>query len=552
MWAFPILLVIPNIVLCFTEGYGIAGIVANLMLPFGVYTLLCSWSRNIGRTVWLCLPLSIYAAFQIVLTFLYGESIIAIDMFLNVATTNFGEATELLANLGTAICVVVVLYLPPLVWGAALMRAHRHTARSPRRTARKVGAMATVIGVVATIAACASSRGYSPTRHIFPINVISNTAGAVTRYHDTQAYKDTSAAFRFNSRSAHAPGENEVYVLIVGETCRADNWQLLGYERPTNPSLYGRTDIIACPRALSESNTTHKSVPLMLSPLSAETFGDSIYFVRSIFDAFNEAGFHTAFISNQQRNGSFIDFFDEQADTCHFIADDPRAERNDMHLLALLRRQLSDAGSGKQFIVLHSYGSHFSYKERYEPCFRKFTPDHDDNASRGNRAQLINAYDNSIVATDSLIAGVINSLSALPDSVSAALMFVPDHGEDIFDDDRERFLHASPNPTYWQIHVPIVMWMSEHYRTRHPLEYTAALNNSHRNISSSRSVFDTLLSLAGICTDHSRPWRALTDTAYREEPRVYLNDYNEGIRLKFSGMHTEDFEMFRNKDICVE
>lgn len=117
MWAFPILLVIPNIVLCFTEGYEIAGIVANLMLPFGAYALLCSWSRNIGRTVWLCLPLSIYAAFQIVLTFLYGESIIAIDMFLNVATTNFGEATELLANLGTAICVVVVLYLPPLVWG---------------------------------------------------------------------------------------------------------------------------------------------------------------------------------------------------------------------------------------------------------------------------------------------------------------------------------------------------------------------------------------------------------------------------------------------------
>ncbi len=48
------------------------------------------------------------------------------------------------------------------------------------------------------------------------------------------------------------------------------------------------------------------------------------------------------------------------------------------------------------------------------------------------------------------------------------------------------------------------------------------------------------------------PTLALTDTAYREEPRVYLNDYNEGIRLKFSGMHTEDFEMFRNKDICVE
>ena len=102
-WIFPLLLIVPNIALCFTEHYGAAPSLANALMPAGIYLLLCSCSVNIGRTVLLCTPLSIYAAFQIVLLFLYGESIIAIDMFLNVATTNFGEATELLANLGTAI-----------------------------------------------------------------------------------------------------------------------------------------------------------------------------------------------------------------------------------------------------------------------------------------------------------------------------------------------------------------------------------------------------------------------------------------------------------------
>ena len=121
----------------------------------------------------------------------------------------------------------------------------------------------------------------------------------------------------------------------------------------------------------------------------------------------------------------------------------------------MLQEFIASSNSEKCFIVLHTYGSHFNYRERYPENFRQFLPDDSDNASRHNREKLINAYDNSIVATDALIDETITTLEQLPDSVSAAMLFVPDHGEDIFDDGRDRFLHASPSPTYWQIHVPI-------------------------------------------------------------------------------------------------
>ena len=78
MWVYPLLLSVPGIALCFTEHYTAAASVANAALPLGVYLLLCAWSRKVGRTVLLCTPLSIYAAFQIVLLFLYGESIVAV------------------------------------------------------------------------------------------------------------------------------------------------------------------------------------------------------------------------------------------------------------------------------------------------------------------------------------------------------------------------------------------------------------------------------------------------------------------------------------------
>ncbi|MDE6453160.1 MAG: lipid A phosphoethanolamine transferase [Muribaculaceae bacterium] len=551
MWLFPFLLIVPNVALCFTEHYSAAACAAGVTLPLGVYLLLCALSKNIGRSVLLLTPISIYAAFQIVLLFLYGGSIIAIDMFLNVVTTNVGEATELLANLGTAITVVVALYLPPIVLAIISCCRHLHTADAARSRALAAGLSLAAAGIASLAAAYVGTPGYSATRQLFPVNVAHNTVSAIARFHATRAYPSTSASFSYDAHSERPDTLREVYVLVIGETCRADNWQLLGYDRPTNPRLSKREGLVAFGRALSESNTTHKSVPLMLSPLTAETFGDSIYTVRSIFEAFREAGFATAFFSNQQRNRSFIDFFGEQADTCVFIADNPAAERSDSLLVPMLERFLRQSPARKKFVVLHTYGSHFNYADRYPASCRHFTPDNNAEASAANRSVLINAYDNTIVAADAMLDNTILALSKLPDTTAAAMLFVPDHGEDIFDDYRGRFLHASPTPTYWQIHVPMLMWTSPAHRSMYPAHTAAAIANSGKDVASSRAVFDTMLSLAGIVCNHSRPRRALTSPYYRTEPRMYLNDYNEGVALESAGMRQPDFEMLKAKGISA-
>lgn len=72
---------------------------------------------------------------------------------------------------------------------------------------------------------------------------------------------------------------------------------------------------------------------------------------------------------------------------------------------------------------------------------------------------LINAYDNSIRYTDNFLVRLIDMLQE--QHVNSALIYTSDHGEDIFDDNRHLFLHASPVPSYYQIHVPFFIWMSE-------------------------------------------------------------------------------------------
>lgn len=82
--------------------------------------------------------------------------------------------------------------------------------------------------------------------------------------------------------------------MVIGETSRALNWQLYGYERETNPLLSRQTGLIAFPKVLTESNTTHKSVPMLMSGATACNY-DSIYHQKGIITAFKEAGFRTAF-----------------------------------------------------------------------------------------------------------------------------------------------------------------------------------------------------------------------------------------------------------------
>lgn len=331
--------------------------------------------------------------------------------------------------------------------------------------------------------------------------------------------------------------------MVVGETARACNWQLAGYGRRTTPRLAGRNDIVFFNRVLSESNTTHKSVPMILSPLDASNFGDSIYHTKSIIETFKEAGYRTAFISNQKRNGSFIDFFGEQADETIFINDgSSMEERFDADLLGEMESFISrNADARKLMIVLHTYGSHFKYEGRYPASAAVFTPDNAHDATASNRPVLINAYDNTIAYTDMFLDSLASCLGAT--GLPAAFVYMSDHGEDIFDDERGRFLHASPNPTYYQIHVPMLVWMSDSLRAIEPDKFGVALSHASSKISSSKSAFHTLVDLAGITTPAYRSDWSLTDTAFVEQPRIYLNDYNESVALDASGLRRQDLKI---------
>lgn len=543
-------LLLPNIALCYTECLAPWACGVNVLLPLSLYMLFFSVAKRPGKMIWWAFIFVFFAAFQLVLLYLFGTGVIAVDMFLNLVTTNPGEAMELLDNLAPAVVGVFVVYLPLLILGGVNIRRDSRLSVSFQQRVRHWAMQIGAIGLFCLLASYLVVDGYRMRNQLYPVNVCYNLYLAFERNAASENYREASRDFKFDARSEHSATAPEVYVMVVGETARAHNFSLYGYPRNTNPLLSKTPGIKAFPNVTTQSNTTHKSVPMLLSAASAEDF-ERLFHEKGILAAFKEAGFHTVFISNQLPNHSFIDFLGEQADEHYFLKKEDASQGNhyDEDLLQKLDEILpmADASSSahyhyryrKLFVVLHSYGSHFNYQERYPRSFAYFKPDSRSEAKPENRRDLLNAYDNTIRYTDYILHGIIERLQkwegvqtktdGVYDQPTSAMLYTSDHGENIFDDERCLFLHAAPKASDYELHVPFIIWTSAGFSKQYPDILKALGENRPKQVQSSLSAFHTMLGIGGIQTRYRLDEYSVASGKYHPTELLYLDDHDEAI-----------------------
>lgn len=551
-WYAVVALLLPNIALCFTERLSFWAGAANVLLPLALYMCFFSVARCPGKMVWWAFLFVFFAAFQLVLLYLFGTGVIAVDMFLNLVTTNSEEVMELLDNLLPAVVGVFVIYLPLLILAVIHIRKKHQISVSFQHHIRKWVMEAGSIGLFCLLACYVVVDGYRMRNQLYPVNVCYNLYLAFERNAASENYQEASRNFRFDARSGHDAEAPEVYVMVVGETARAHNFSLYGYPRNTNPLLSKTPGITVFPDATTQSNTTHKSVPMLLSAASAEDF-PRLFHEKGILAAFREAGFHTVFISNQLPNHSFIDFLGEQADEHYFLKKEESVQDShyDEDLLRKLDKILPEADASssahyhyrKLFVVLHTYGSHFNYQERYPRSFAYFKPDGRSEAMPENRRDLLNAYDNTIRYTDYILHGIVERLQKWelvqtkarnkPDGIycqpTSAMLYTSDHGENIFDDNRNLFLHAAPKASDYELHVPFIIWTSQGFDKKYPKVVKALADNHTKQVQTSLSVFHTLLGIGGIQTRYRQDEHSVASELYHPGRLLYLDDHNEAI-----------------------
>jgi len=255
-----------------------------------------------------------------------------------------------------------------------------------------------------------------------------------------------------------------VLVLVVGETARAANFSLLGYPRETNPEL-AKLDVTAFSNVKSCGTSTEVSLPCMFSPYGREHYDESrIKHSESLLNVLAHAGYTVKWLDNQSGckgvcKGEGIEYEKLDAKLAPDLCDD--TECHDAILARRLEQEL-DQVRGNTVIVLHMMGNHGpAYFHRYPAAFRRFVPDCPTAELREcSREQVVNAYDNAILYTDHVLAGVVDILAHNPRPVDSAMIYVSDHGESL--GEHGLYLHGIPYAIApeTQTHVPMLVWLS--------------------------------------------------------------------------------------------
>ncbi len=311
--------------------------------------------------------------------------------------------------------------------------------------------------------------------------------------------RDVAAEHRktFTSESV-ANSDSLVVVFVIGESLRNDHLQLNGYERETTPYLMKEDNLVSLTDIYSEECFTHTSVPQIMTRADSAN-PQRAYDEQSFVTIFNDAGFRTTWIANQESVATYAYFMNE-CDTLIYVNGDKSVYTFDKWLdediLPHLKNELQD-DNPTQLHILHSIGSHWWYNSHYTDEFERYTPVIKSRVVSSNtQEEMINSYDNTILYTDYFIKETIDLIR----DKKSILIFLSDHGESLGEDGY--YLHGADRP---ELHYPAAfVWYSDKYAQSFPDMIENLKDNSDKKYRSDY-LFHSIIDAADITTEYIEP-----------------------------------------------
>lgn len=308
-------------------------------------------------------------------------------------------------------------------------------------------------------------------------------------------------------------------ILVVGETSRAQNFSLSGYERQTNP-LLAQDSVSYFPHTASCGTATAVSLPCMFSGMPRVHYDDALAaHQEGLLDVVQRAGISVLWNENDGGCKGACDRVPHQDMTSlNLPGMCTDGECYDEVLFHGLEEYISQL-QGNGVIVLHTIGSHGpTYFRRYPPEFRKFVPTCDTNQIQDcSKEQLANTYDNTLLYVDYIVDKAIKLLQTHQQQFTTSLVYLSDHGESL--GENGVYLHGMPYAIApeAQKHVPLLVWLSPDYQQRFGVSAACLSKQAATQAASQDNLFATVLGLTGTETQLYQPADDLL-TACRSKP----------------------------------
>lgn len=428
------------------------------------------------------------------------------DMIRNLVETDYGEASDFITT--NFVLYVTILGIIPAIGLYFINIVYDNFKKEIKKRALCfLGGMLIMISITPFFSKYYLSFGRNHKSLRYYFNTINYIYGVIRYYQ-----KDVSANKEFiilDSAPTVITDKNEkpvVTVLIVGETARAANFSLYGYNKKTNP-LLEKQDIYVFKNTSSYGTSTAVSLPYMFYASEKKKFSViTAKYTQNILDIIQATG--TDIIWKDNDSGC--------KGVCLRVSyKDVRVEKDSPHCFddycydEILLNELKDALNNIQkntLIVLHTMGSHGpSYYKRYPADMEKYKPVCNTNDfQQCTSEEIINAYDNTILYTDYFISSVIDILKT-KNNLQSSMLYVSDHGESL--GEHNIYLHALPAKIApkEQKEIPMILWLSDNLKNNMRVDSVCLREKAEKESFSHDNYAHTVLGLMRIKT-----------TAYKE------------------------------------
>lgn len=335
--------------------------------------------------------------------------------------------------------------------------------------------------------------------------------------HNASAIVPLGLDAKLGASYANQP-QSPLLVLVVGETARSGNFGINGYGRDTTPALVRlqknsdqRGELTSFHNVWSCGTSTATALPCMFSHLGKSAFEDSSESYESLIDVLQRAGLAVIWLENQSGCKGMCD---RVPSVSTGRLNDPEfcstGECFDEVMLKQLTERMAalpiDRLDKGIVVVMHQMGSHGpAYYKRTPEAFKKFQPECTTNVLQDcTRAQVTNAYDNTLLYTDHFLNSVVKYLKNIHPNAQTAMMYVADHGESL--GENNIYLHGLPYVIAPDVQkrVPWISWLSNDFVQRSRIN-PACLNQQKDKLLSHDNYFHSVLGLMDIHTAVYKP-----------------------------------------------
>ena len=315
-----------------------------------------------------------------------------------------------------------------------------------------------------------------------------------------------------------------VVVFILGEATDRNHMQLYGYKLPTTPRLNERhehgeifrfNDTIAC------ANNTAPAMARIFTFAEKDEPQNDWYLKANLFDILRRTNYHTVWLSNQSPLGlwgNFDKYFSARCDEKFFIESEDKIARQrqvDGVLLPVLDEFIAASTAEKNFYVIHLYGTHGIYNERYPAEFEKFSAADEDKPEELWR-QGTAEYDNAVLYNDFIVDEIIRRF----EDKNAVLIYISDHGEEVYDGRDFAWHSVEEEGNVHMIEIPALIWASKSFRERYP-EKISAINAALDRPYRTDYLIHALLDLMDIRTTSFDETKSIINKNFSSRPRIY-------------------------------